>query len=506
MSADGSLASYVTPDFDAGFVDTVTGERFTLGFAGQIESVAISADGNVVAIVIRDPETGQPTNRLQVVNLTTDEEQVFEARQPIRDQTGSALLDTVQFVDTLELSPDGSLLYYDAVTNIFQAGIDGAVWSMYAIRVGTGEISELFPANPLFNVGNPSLAQTKPHLMTFDVSNTFSGLTEIWVYDLAAGTTQQVATLAGPSSLGVGWPGYSGDDTAIVYTNYFFDEFFGSWFRYVESQPVEDDGRTRRGEPFSWLAGSGDFGPGLGVIYPRGTYQGFQELSVSAVQPEAGEGGANGVFRITRAGPSNTEMNFDFVLTGTAEHGADFQTVSLAQTMAANVASMDITIKVIDDAISEGQENLTLSLSDNLHYQVAQRSASITIADNDAASTGFSSWATQNGLPANDFTGDADSDGIDNGTEYAFGTDPKSAASQPAITITRVNGQIVMEARRTSKAADIDYITEGSSTLQTGSWQAAGANVTTLEDSPTRLRLRLNGAQTNYLRLRIARK
>jgi hypothetical protein len=55
VTGDGSIAMFVSPDFDLCAVNTVDyNSRLCLGYPGRIHSVAISPDAKLAAFVLRD--------------------------------------------------------------------------------------------------------------------------------------------------------------------------------------------------------------------------------------------------------------------------------------------------------------------------------------------------------------------------------------------------------------------------------------------------------------------
>ena len=83
----------------------------------------------------------------------------------------------------------------------------------------------------------------------------------------------------------------------------------------------------------------------------------------------------------------------------------------------------------------------------------------------------YASWATDNSISGQSFSGDYDNDGITNGVEYALGTNPK-VSTQPAgvlagntVTFTKGSAAIAN--------ADVSWTIETSETLGAGSWTSA---------------------------------
>ncbi len=499
VRGDGAFGVYVTPGADGAFINTQTGTSTFFGFTGQIHSAAISANGNVQAYVLSDG-AGNPDNRIYVFDQVSGQTETYTVTQPLTDKSGGATSATVLFVDALDISTDGRFIFYDALNRLtLPGGISTQNWSISFIDREAGSIQSLIPPILGVNMGNPSFGQTRPELVTFDVVEA-SGVAHIYVANLANGTLKPLATLAEGISVAPGWPGYSGDDAAVVYTNYSFNGFF--WTPYLESQPVQSDGVTANGNPFAWLAGSS---PHIGLIYRRGVWEAPPELNVAAPQPNASEAGAQGSFLISRTGSTANPTAFSYVLTGFATNGADYQTLPLTGTIPAGQSSLSIPVIPIDDDLIEGDETVILTLSEGLGYTLgANTSTTVTIADNDTFT--FAMWAAAFQIGSTDFDGDPDGDGVPNLVEYAIGTSPRSANPPESLRLVIEHGHAVLEVTRSWKPADVQLSVEVSDTMNPGSWQSGAPHTTVLADITNSFRVRDNspaaGKRTRFLRLK----
>lgn len=101
-----------------------------------------------------------------------------------------------------------------------------------------------------------------------------------------------------------------------------------------------------------------------------------------AVGNETGPGTIEFVFE--RDGDLGSPLTFNFTLTGTAVNGVDYVTVPTSITFAAGQSKTNLVITPIDDALSEANETVIVTLSCNPNYSlVAGRSAQAVIIDND---------------------------------------------------------------------------------------------------------------------------
>ncbi len=108
-------------------------------------------------------------------------------------------------------------------------------------------------------------------------------------------------------------------------------------------------------------------------------------VSVTASAASTVEGApTNAFFRLTRTSNTNQALTVNYSLSGTATNGVDYATLSGAVTFAANTVATNVALAVIDDAIAELTETVTLTLNSSTNYGiVAPTAATISILDND---------------------------------------------------------------------------------------------------------------------------
>jgi hypothetical protein len=116
-------------------------------------------------------------------------------------------------------------------------------------------------------------------------------------------------------------------------------------------------------------------------------------LSVSAISNGSETGPTDSMFRITRTGDASAALTFNYGLSGTGIRGSDFTLPTSFNgatgvgtlSFAPGVASIDLSIASIDDAIVDGDRSINLGLTAPERYTLATTSASATatIADND---------------------------------------------------------------------------------------------------------------------------
>jgi uncharacterized protein YjiK len=128
-------------------------------------------------------------------------------------------------------------------------------------------------------------------------------------------------------------------------------------------------------------------------------------VGITAVDGLASETGSDpGLFRFTRSGSTASPMTVIYTIaTGTGQATPDDYTPTLtgSQVIPAGAASVDVTVTPVDDAIAEGSEQLTLTLSDTGSYDVGTAaSATVTIQDNDSANLAPTAVTLLNTVPS----------------------------------------------------------------------------------------------------------
>lgn len=113
-------------------------------------------------------------------------------------------------------------------------------------------------------------------------------------------------------------------------------------------------------------------------------------VSVVAADAVASETAGNtGAFTISRTAPTSGALTVAFTLTGTAANGTDYTNVPLSVSFAAGESSKSVVITPLDDALTEGDEQVTLLLSSGSYDIGAQSFANVKILDNDNPPTLF---------------------------------------------------------------------------------------------------------------------
>jgi hypothetical protein len=124
------------------------------------------------------------------------------------------------------------------------------------------------------------------------------------------------------------------------------------------------------------------------------------QLSLSATGGGNESGPIPGVFTVTQSAVSSTDTVISYTVGGTAIPGSDYTALSGTVTISAGQTSAVINVPVIDDAVVEGSETVTLALGNitsgdaKISIDELQDDASLAIADNDHATISFAAAAS----------------------------------------------------------------------------------------------------------------
>jgi hypothetical protein len=111
---------------------------------------------------------------------------------------------------------------------------------------------------------------------------------------------------------------------------------------------------------------------------------GLPIVSLIATDAHAAEPSDTGRFTAIRTGDIADELTLHFTIAGTAVNGGDYEAIESSVTIPAGEISANIAINPIDDDAIEGEENITLSLVEDLLYIVGSgNSDTVTLADDD---------------------------------------------------------------------------------------------------------------------------
>ncbi len=190
----------------------------------------------------------------------------------------------------------------------------------------------------------------------------------------------------------------------------------------------------------------------------------LQNLTLVATDGIAAETGPDGAYlTVTRVGSTAASLTVYYSVSGTAEAGSDYQSLSGSVTLAAGNEQATIAVTPIDDALAEGDETITVTLDAHPAYIVDQPgSDTVTLIDND-----------QSSLPVANFTVDQV---VGEGKSFQL----KVVLDRPAVGLTLIPYTVGGTAS-TDYGVD-HYASDGTFTLYAGEREALGSTTQIIDD------------------------
>ena len=257
VNGDGSFAAFVSSDHDFCVILTDGTGLNCIAHPNTFSSVAMSPSARTVALVLLD-SSGNPDNKITLIDISTGASQTIVLKAAATD-AGST--NTIAYADVMAFDFNKSRLFYDAVTNTKASdGTSFSAWSIYALDIASGITLSVFQPIPGVNVANPALGHVRNDLLLFDAYDATSKNSTIYVLNLTTNKLQAV----GQTVKGYGFPTFTGDDTAIVFSKY--DAAVPS-LSSLWRQALAADHMTPSGAATAWLT-DGD----VATIYRRGSY------------------------------------------------------------------------------------------------------------------------------------------------------------------------------------------------------------------------------------------
>ena len=157
-----------------------------------------------------------------------------------------------------------------------------------------------------------------------------------------------------------------------------------------------------------------------------------QRLQIVTTVPDAYElSNDTGAITITRTGNPAVAVTARYTVSGTAANGTDCTLLTGTSIIPAGASSTTLSIIPLSDALAEGDEMLTVTLTADAAYSIgAMTAASVTIHDLPFDAWRFSKFTAAElaNQSIGGIHGDAESDSADNLLEYAFDMEPKNGA------------------------------------------------------------------------------
>lgn len=277
VTGDGSIGLFVTQSQDLAFINTLTGGVSFAGLTGQIHSIAMSPTGLRYAAVLNDDATGQPDNRMLLIDLETEQEIPVQLFAPTKDGDP---LDIIVYADAIDFTPNGEGIIYDALASIPIEGFGNLeAWTLYTMDMETQTISMLIDLDEGLDFGNPVLGHSHPNLIAFEVVNRETSVSRVYLADFVTGTEQFVYEQPEPALLAV--PFFSGDDSAVIFSS---RDNSNSTRGSLFIQPFDRSDLSLQGDPQLWLSDAI-----FGTIYRRGAFTTENQLpQITITTPTAG--------------------------------------------------------------------------------------------------------------------------------------------------------------------------------------------------------------------------
>ncbi|MBI5774146.1 MAG: immunoglobulin domain-containing protein, partial [Verrucomicrobia bacterium] len=131
-------------------------------------------------------------------------------------------------------------------------------------------------------------------------------------------------------------------------------------------------------------------------------------VTLAATSTNASESGVTGAWTLTRTGDISTNLTVNYVITGTAVNGTDYATLATNFTFDLNAATGTVTLTPLADALIEGTEAATLTLTNGAGYLVTTpRVGTVFITDTNTPTVTITATvpnASENGPTAGEFT------------------------------------------------------------------------------------------------------
>ena len=309
-------------------------------------SVALSPSGRRLAMTRNVTE-----NKIFVYDFAENPPVVQELTllHPTTDHD-NAYADVVNFADSLVFLDD-QLLFYDCYNSVQSPG-EGTLnfWDVNGIDVVSGQIFAILPPQKAgVNIVNPILASTNKTILGVEVFD--QGVqNEIYGINLSTGEANVILN----NGLGLGFPDYSVDDDYLLFsrTN-IFD------YQDVYYIPLGDNKISASGSAGSLVSNTQ-----LPIWFAQGTPP-TASVAFNATSSNTGEENSTFNIPVSLSETSSDTITVDYSITGgnAIGNGVDYTLENGRLTFDPEQSSQNIVITLIDDALTENDETLTLTLS-----------------------------------------------------------------------------------------------------------------------------------------------
>lgn len=171
-------------------------------------------------------------------------------------------------------------------------------------------------------------------------------------------------------------------------------------------------------------------------------------------------------------GVGTAQVRLQSTKLGTASDGSDFSPLDVILTWEENdLADKVVTVTVSGDAIAEGSETISFTLTPlNGTLSGKGSTTTLTILDRPWDTWRGHHFGSEANSPIASYSGDPDGDGVATAMEFAFGTDPLSSTSLANPVISVDGMKVLLELPLSENAGDLELSVEASPDLAASNW------------------------------------
>jgi predicted secreted protein len=361
---DGDALTYLWS-----FTSVPTGSAATLSNpTGVMPSFVIDVFGvYVVQLIVND---GIGPSAPDTVTITTENSAPTANAGPDQSVTAG---DTVFLDGTASSDPDGNALTF--------------AWAFTARPSGSSAtlVNSLTPS-PSFTADRPGtyIAQLRVNDGTVDSPADTVTITTTNSTPVANAGPDQIDVPAGSTVTLNGSASSDADGHALTFSWSLLTRPVGSVAALNNTAAVGPTFTADvAGDYVAQLIVNDGFGPSApDTVLVRVVNAALPEVTIVATDGSASESGGTGFFTVSRTGPTTNALTVGYAIGGSASNGTDYLTIATSVIIPAGASSATIAITPISDALAEGDEGVTLTISSSVNYSIGSPgAATVTIGD-----------------------------------------------------------------------------------------------------------------------------
>ena len=212
-----------------GFVyayESEVGSEIKIDYGFTINDIAVSSDGNLVAIVADEAPL------IFTINLDTQETKYYEVIGPDYTESGRTG-SNVEYIDTIRFDPTSRKIIFDYLTcpyadDVCMGDGMGGFWSIGILDLYSEEIFYPFPnQDKNINIGFPAFSNLSDQFIAFDLIapdqlDATKFLSTILVWDLYTNEIKDIVGFPDTTDSQIGYygiPSFAADDSGIFYSS-----------------------------------------------------------------------------------------------------------------------------------------------------------------------------------------------------------------------------------------------------------------------------------------------